>query len=268
MIILHDDGEIVDITMLSSFKSKKCFRKKSYFRFLLVFIVFVFALIGFFFSILLFPIFHSSLKKLDSKKIYYQKVYSYNNLFLGDSIMHAYDLKHYFPGIYTVNSGVNGDNVDMILEDMQNRVFQYNPSKVFLLIGTNDIRDEHSDEHIVTGISKIIQKIQEHQKYTKIYVLSIYPVNCKKDLYDQIDMVSVGNRTNDRIESLNNKIKELCKKQNVSYIDMYSKMIDENGDLKIEYTLEGLHLTETAYEMITYELISYLEKDEQKLLEN
>ena len=273
MIILLNDKEFVDISELSSFK-KKLIRRwlqknhSTFFSLTFVFFVFICTLIGFFSAILFFNTSHISYMKVEKEKIHYQNVYSHNNLFLGDSIMHAYDLEHYFPGIYTVNSGENGDNVDMILEDMEKRVFQYNPSKVFLLIGTNDIRDEHSDEHIVHGIEEIIEKIQERQKYTKIYVLSIYPVNRRNDLYDNIDMVSVGDRTNDRIESLNKQIQFLCNQKKISYIDLYSKMLDDNGDLKIEYTLEGLHLTEKAYEFITEELIFYLEKDEQKILGN
>ncbi len=191
---------------------------------------------------------------------------SYNNVFLGDSITALYDLEKYYPNVNVVNSGGHGNTADTILVEIEERVFQYNPSKVFLLIGTNDVQLVDSDVHILNRIEMIIDSIKSHRPYTKIYIESIYPVNNRADLYDQINPQSVGYRNNKRIVSLNKKIKTLCKKENITYIDVFSKLVDESGDLKIEYTKEGLHLTDEAYEIVTKELIKYLEPEEQEQL--
>ena len=37
-----------------------------------------------------------------------------------------------------VNSGVSGDKTNDILDNMEERIYRYNPSKVVILVGTND----------------------------------------------------------------------------------------------------------------------------------
>ena len=72
-----------------------------------------------------------------------------NYLFLGDSITDFYDLDKYYEGLPVVNSGISGNTTEDILNDMKNRVYNYNPSKVFLLIGTNDLIHDISVDEIV-----------------------------------------------------------------------------------------------------------------------
>ena len=57
-----------------------------------------------------------------------------NYLFLGDSITEYYDLDKYYPDLPVVNSGIAGDTTEDILNDMEGRVYQYNPSKIFIYI--------------------------------------------------------------------------------------------------------------------------------------
>ena len=195
-----------------------------------------------------------------------ERIKQYNTVFLGDSITHAYDLDKYFPIINTVNSGINGDNADMILTSLEERVYQYNPTKVFLLVGTNDIRDELTTKHITKTIEKIITSIKNNKPNIKIYVISVYPVNTNNEKYEQINMNSVGNRTNEKIIELNKSIRTMCKMNHIEYINIYDELLDEEGNLDIKYTLEGLHLTEEAYQKITNILIEYLEEEEIKIL--
>ena len=191
---------------------------------------------------------------------------SNNNVFLGDSITALYDVEKYFPNIHVVNSGVHANTTDDILIGIEERVLQYNPSKVFILIGTNDIQLNNTDEHILNRLEMMTIIIKKHRPNAKIYIQSIYPVSTRKDLYDKINLMSVGNRNNERIVSLNKKIRKLCQKNNIQYIDIFSKLVDEEGSINIKYTKEGLHLTDEAYEVVTEEITKYLEPEEQELL--
>ena len=133
----------------------------------------------------------------------------------------------------------------------------YNPTKVFLLIGTNDIDLDKSDKYIINNIIKIINNIKKKRPKTKIYIESIYPVNNTND--SKINHATVGIRNNKRIIKLNKKIKAYCDKNNYTYIDVYSNLVDKDGNLKIEYTEEGLHLTNLGYLKVTKILYPYLE---------
>lgn len=176
-----------------------------------------------------------------------------NYLFLGDSITDFYDLDEYYEGLPVVNSGVSGNTTTDILNDMKNRVYNYNPSKVFLLIGTNDLIHNMSVEEIVSNIEKIISDIKIDNPQIEVYVEAIYPVN------DGIDKTVVDERNNEDIMEINNSLKEYCDANNCTYIDMYDKLLDDEGNFSEEYTDDGLHPNDRGYEVITEELKKYLD---------
>lgn len=177
------------------------------------------------------------------------KILDDNYVFLGDSITEGYNLDKYYNNYPVVNSGVGGYNTDNILEKLNKMVYRYNPTKVFLLIGTNDIAQGHSKEHIINNIQKIIDNIKQNRKYADIYVESIYPINANKEKV----------RSNELIKAINEDIKKICKENNVTYINTYDLLIDEDGNLKDEYSNDGLHLTEKGYDVVTSKIKPYLQ---------
>ena len=182
-----------------------------------------------------------------------------NYVFLGDSITDFYDLEKYYKDLPVVNSGVNGNRTYHILDDMNDRVYRYNPSKVFILIGVNDILDDKDATDISNDIKSIVDGIQDNRPYAKIYVESLYPINDTDD--EKIDMEMVNTlRNNDKIKSINKEIKKMCKEKKVTYIDMYSLLVDEDDKLNIDYTTEGLHLNSEGYQVVTEELMKYIKK--------
>ena len=183
--------------------------------------------------------------------------YTYNKesiVFLGDSITSRCDLDKYFPNYNVYNSGIAGNMTKDILDNMENRVFVYNPTKVFVLIGTNDLVYSGLDnDGIKNNIEEIINKIYEKNSNTKIYLESIYPVN------NSINKEIVETRTNENIKDLNNKIEKICNNK-CTYINMYDNLTDKNGNMKRIYTVDGLHLNKIGYKVITNKLIKYLDE--------
>lgn len=183
--------------------------------------------------------------------------YTYNKesiVFLGDSITSRCDLNKYFPNYNVYNSGIAGNMTKDILDNMENRVFVYNPTKVFILIGTNDLVYSGLDnDGIKNNIEEIINKIYEKNSNIKIYLESIYPVN------NSINKEIVETRTNDNIKDLNNKIEKICNNK-CTYINMYDNLTDKNGNMKRIYTVDGLHLNKIGYKVITNKLIKYLDE--------
>ena len=177
-----------------------------------------------------------------------------NFLFLGDSITELYPLEEYYDNLPVVNSGISGNKTTDILNDMKTRVYQYNPTKVFLLIGTNDLNSTDEDIVDVTfdNIKEIINEIKENRSDATIYVESVYPVN------SVIENNVVTNRTNKKVKELNKKLSNYCDEESCEYINLYDDLIDEEGNLKTEYTEDGLHLNSLGYVVITRELLLYL----------
>ena len=175
-----------------------------------------------------------------------------NYVFVGDSIFEGYKLEKHFEGMPTINSGISGHKTRDILDNMNGRIYKYNPSKVFILIGTNDIGEIDSSE-TVQNIGKIIDGIQKNRKYAEIYVQSIYPVNKVVE-----DWKAAGERDNDVIKSMNKEIKDICNDKDVTYMDVYDLLADGEGNLKEEYSYDGLHLSDEGYKVITKEVMKVL----------
>lgn len=201
---------------------------------------------------------HSEKVKVVTKKEeVVEKVVDNNYLFLGDSITEQYDLKEYYEDYPVVNSGVSGDYTSSIVENMKKRVYDYNPSKVFLLIGINDLRNGKDVSEIVSNTKEIIELIKENRPYSEIYLESIYPINKTDD--DKIsDSVRDIEFDNEKIIEVNDLLKDLAKDEKITYVDLYNKLIDDDGNLNISYTKDGLHISSEGYECITKELMKYI----------
>lgn len=178
-----------------------------------------------------------------------------NIVFFGDSITSVYNVDEFFPKNNVINSGISGNITENLLERMDD-VYKYNPSKVFLLIGINDLNRGYSSDEILSNMQKIINNIKTHRKYTKIYIESIYPIN--RNVFEDKDYSFNEDITNDTIKELNSKIKDMCKENNVQYIDVFSNLLDSEGNLKDIYTKEGLHLSDLGYFKVTSSLSKYV----------
>lgn len=177
-----------------------------------------------------------------------------NIVFLGDSITDYYPVDEIF-NLPIINSGKSGYKTDQIIPELKELVYQYNPTSVYILIGTNDFRDEDDDKlvnEVEENIVKIVEDIQKYRSKSKIYIQSIYPIN------KTIKNNNTDHRENEEIIEVNNYLEEYCKKNNLTYIDMYNKLIDEDGNLSKEYTNDGLHPNELGYSRITRELIPFI----------
>jgi len=177
-------------------------------------------------------------------------------VFLGDSITDFFRVNEFFPGAYVINRGISGDTTDGVLNRLHESVYELSPSKVFLLIGTNDLGDKKPVEYIAGNIKRIISEIKQNCPQTKIYLESVYPVSLSKD--KKIKKFIVGNRNNTDISRLNDMLKIIADEAEITYIDVYSHLVDESGNIKTEYTVEGLHLTIQGYSVVAGVLRPYV----------
>lgn len=224
--------------------------KRNFFIYLLIFIVIILA------GTCIFLFYKYETKKCVTIKNEVKDILNPNYVFLGDSITALYDLNKYYDGLPVVNSGISGETTDDIVNNLQDRVYKYNPSKVIILIGINDIERKISKEKTIENINKIVTQIKDNKPDCEIYLESIYPINNSNE--EKINHSMVGIRTNDQVKSLNEDLVKLSKKKKINYIDLYDKLLDKNGNLKIEYTKEGLHMSDEGYEIITKYIKKYV----------
>jgi lysophospholipase L1-like esterase len=178
-------------------------------------------------------------------------------VFVGDSHTEYYTLDEYFPEYPVINRGIYGDTTRGVKKRLNESVFTLNPSRVFLLIGANDInKTGDANDVIAKHIMEIVNQIKETVPETKIHLQSLYPVNRNGKNSNRIDIYKLNNK---RISEINMLLKSLCYDENIEYIDMYSLLTDVNGQLREDFTIEGLHLNAAGYKFVTEILRHYIE---------
>lgn len=157
-------------------------------------------------------------------------------IFSGDSLIKNWDVEKYFPYLRTENRGVDGCTIEQCFK----QTGEGNNNSVVLLIGTNNLSQKTNNFNIL--IEEYLRLVNNfNAKYT--YCISILPRN---------------NFTNEVIEHFNKRLaNELKSKENVIFIDVYNDFY-WNGQINPEYTIDGLHLSDKGYELLTYKLSKWL----------
>ena len=193
--------------------------------------------------------------KVQNEKTYEEIKKSENIVFLGDSIIDWYPIEDVYGDLPIIRSGIAGYETDDILKNMDEMVYKYNPTKVFILIGTNDLKkDEDKTEITAEKIIEILSNIKAKRPMTKIYFQSIYPVNREEGAAEE--------RYNDEIQEVNSIVRKYCENNNVVYIDMYKELADGEGNFKENMTNDGLHPNDLGYARISQVLLKYIYEKE------
>ena len=176
-------------------------------------------------------------------------------LFIGDSIVEYYPLQELFGTSKTiVNRGIRGYQTGLLLENLDAHLYGGVVDKIVLLIGTNDIGKDVPVNEALNNLEAIIQTIARDYPLTEMNLLSILPVN-EGEEYKQ----TVYIRTNEKIQKWNQAYKELASAyMQVEFAPVFDSLIDQEGQLKKDYTTDGLHLSVTGYQVLTKALKDYL----------
>ena len=161
-------------------------------------------------------------------------------IFLGNSITARAHWNELLQLPNARNRGISGDTTFGILERLD-EVTEGKPSKIFLLIGINDISRSFPDDIILRNYKEIISRIQEESPETKIYLQTILPVNKSFDVYKR------HYNKDEHILYINDQLRNMADEMDVTLIDIYPKFLDHQDRLDAEYTDEGLHLNEKGY---------------------
>lgn len=209
------------------------------------------------FSIALYFIILKLFKKLTSDKandfkILNQHARTEKIVFLGDSLTDFFPVNDFFPDVEIYNRGIAGDNTSDVMRRLDG-ITELKPQKLFLLIGINDFhRRKIRPEEMVERIMKIVEALSD---IPNIYIISWYPLN---KTFLRFTWVFRNKANNAIIRKINRLLEEKANALGYPFINVYDELIDENDNLKREYTLDGIHLSTKGYEQVVRKLKPYI----------
>jgi lysophospholipase L1-like esterase len=165
---------------------------------------------------------------------------------VGDSITDWFPLDKHFPGVNVANRGIAGDTIVGVLKREDESFYELKPSKVFLLIGVNNIASDIDRplEAYELEYRLIFKRLKERLPKAKIHIQSVMPVAG--------GLVTLYPTINPTIDAVNGLLKKLAAEYGFEYLDLKPVMAD--------YAADGLHPIEAGYAAWTAFLMPYFEK--------
>lgn len=184
-------------------------------------------------------------------------------VFAGSSLMEQFPIYEFLQDFdlpYTIyNRGVGGFTTSELLPVLKECVYDLEPKYLFLNIGTNDLNGpDYVQEALIERYDTILREIRAHLPQVKIFLLAYYPVNPEAAGNPWMTQV-FQYRTNERIRAASEGVKQLAQKHGAAFLDLNAGITDEKGNLKAEYTIEGMHMYANGYKPVLDALLPVLE---------
>jgi len=171
-------------------------------------------------------------------------------LFIGSSSMRMWkSLQEDFTGYPVINRGFGGSHFSDAIYYFDDLVNAYNPSKIIIYEGDNDLASSKSPNKIVKNLKTLLGMIRDNLDQPEIAIISAKPSPRRWELKD-------------KYEKLNSKFKDLASKsQDLTYIDIYTFMLNGKGRPEPELFLEdSLHMTQKGYKIWEEQIRAFVDK--------
>lgn len=178
-----------------------------------------------------------------------------NVVLLGDSITEGFEVAKYFAGRRVLNRGIGADVIGNnmaaddprgVLQRLDNSVFDCGATDLFILIGINDLNSGRKVDGMEEGYREMLTKIRARRPDLRIFIQTVLPTR------------GAHAKQNEPVREFNKRLKAMGQEFKCAVIDLHALMIDEAGELKAEFTNDGLHLTEPGYRIWRGEILKAL----------
>ena len=185
-------------------------------------------------------------------------------LFAGSSLMEQFPIYEFLQDfnlpLTIYNRGVGGYTTTELMENMEPCIYALKPAHIFMNIGTNDMNAvDYTCEGMMENYRQILNGIRKNLPEAKLYMLAYYPVNPSAAKNYPVVQEILKIRTNARISEANKAVAVLAKEFGAMYLDVNDGITDEKGNLKEEYTIEGMHMYANGYKPVFDALLPILE---------
>lgn len=143
-----------------------------------------------------------------------------------------------------LNQGISGETSDGLLKrlDLFNRT---QPEIIFVMIGINDLIRGVSDQEILANQREILSYLHKKHPQAKIVAQSILPHGGEEATWQgRGKLLAIPNS---RIRNLNEELQRIATEEGIRYLNLYPLFTDKQGNLRQEFTTDGLHLNPQGY---------------------
>lgn len=172
------------------------------------------------------------------------------NLFVGSSSFRIWkDVADYFPGYTIINRGFGGSTYADLLYYMDRIVIPYNPAKIFIYEGDNDIAKGKDIKTIMKEVKKVRKIIKKKLPNTEVALLAAKPSVARWEL-------------GPKYLNLNEALELFaCQNELTEYVDVWYPALGEDGKVFTHIFLEdNLHMNAEGYKIWQKVLEPYLVK--------
>ncbi len=153
---------------------------------------------------------------------------------IGHSQFDDWDVKELY-GMTVRNCGIRGISSFQYRKLILEAGMLHCGSNAFVIMqGTNDIVSDYTVGQIAGSIRDIVFFVRGHNPDAPIFIVPCLHVNGR------------GDRSNQKIDECNAALYKLIRGENMFWVDMEA-LDDDFGNLKREYTRDGLHLSREGY---------------------
>jgi len=156
-------------------------------------------------------------------------------ILVGDSLSMWFPSQSLPYGQLWLNQGISGENSGQILKRLS-AFAKTRPNTIYVMAGTNDLRQGASDRIILDNIRQIVRRLRSNHPQAQVVVQSVLPTRLK-------------NIPNERIYNLNQQIAAIAQQEGTGFLNLYSLFADEQGQLQQDLTTDGIHLTRRGYQV-------------------
>ena len=176
-------------------------------------------------------------------------------IFIGDSIVEYFPLQELLGTTKTiVNRGIRGYQTGLLLDNLDAHLYGDAVDQIVLLIGTNDIGKDIPMSQTLTNLESVIQTISRDYPLSQIKLVSILPVNEGEDFKQTVYI-----RTNEKIKACNQAYQDLASAyMQVEFVPVCENLLDQKGQLKSDFTTDGIHLSVSGYQALSSTLKKYI----------
>lgn len=143
-----------------------------------------------------------------------------------------------------LNQGISGETSNGLLKRL-NIFDRTQPEVIFVMIGINDLIRGMSDRVILDHQRQIISYLRKVHPRAQIVVQSILPHGAEEASWKGREKLLVV--ANSRISDLNQQLQSISTKKGAKYLDLYPLFTNKQGNLRREFTTDGLHLSPEGY---------------------